>query len=118
MVLADTGSGSVDERVCGGKEDVHVVMEEMMSAGEPEILDELPEGLNGADTLEQLMEKFEAKDRKLSEQTPLGIVYNSVVNEEFMEISFCLQSDETKCQWLLSWKCTDRSSVQEGWSWE
>ena len=71
------------------KEDVHVVIiDETFSADHDEILDLRPEGLNEAETIEQLMNLWPSQDWENSEQTPLGVGFNSSVNDEFEESIF------------------------------
>jgi len=70
------------------KEDVHVVIDETFSADHDEILDLRPEGLHEAETIEQLMNLWPSQDWENSEQTPLGVGFNSSVNDEFEESFF------------------------------
>ena len=55
------------------------------SVNDPEILDELPEGLRGSNTIAELYLNMTNQDIQGSVFSPAGIGFNSQVNEEFIE---------------------------------
>ena len=71
----------------GNQEDVNVAIDVTFSSDHEEILDSLPSGLQGVETMEQLMQDWSFQDWVSTDQTSLGI-FNSKVNEEFTESIF------------------------------
>ena len=69
----------------GTKEDVNLSEDTTFSVNDPEILDELPEGLRGSNTIAELFMNMTNQDIQGSVFSPAGIGFNSQVNEEFIE---------------------------------
>jgi hypothetical protein len=69
----------------GTKEDVNLAEDTTFSVNDPEILDELPEGLRGSNTIAELFMNMTNQDIQGSVFSPAGIGFNSQVNEEFIE---------------------------------
>jgi hypothetical protein len=72
----------------GNKEEVNVAEDVMFSSNEMEIVDTLPDGVQGSETIADLFLNMHSQDRESITCSPLGIVFNSEVNKEFIESAF------------------------------
>ena len=68
----------------------------MFSKYEPEIPDELPEGLRGSDTIGELFKNMTNQDKPESSVSPTGIVFKLLVNPEFMETTLVCSLERPK----------------------
>ena len=74
--------------VSGSKEEVHITETVTFSPNDMEIVDVLPDGVQGAENLADLVMNMDRQDWESLTCPPLGIVFNSTVNEEFTESVF------------------------------
>ena len=78
------------------KEDVNIAVTTDVMEEEQEIFADLPEGVRGPGTVEELFEMLAEKDCQGSTCHPPGIVFNSNVNGEFMETAFVCSLAKSK----------------------
>ena len=67
---------------------VNVAEDVIFSSNDMEIVDTLPDGVQGSETIADLFLNMHSQDRESITCSPLGIVFNSEVNEEFIESAF------------------------------
>ena len=72
----------------GSKEDVNVAEDTNFATNDPEIMDELPTGLRGPETIEELFKHLHFEDCQVLRVSPTMGIVGSQVNEEFMESVF------------------------------
>lgn len=67
---------------------MNVAEDVMFSSNDMEIVDTLPDGVQGSEIIADLFLNMHSLDRESITCSPLGIVFNSEVNEEFIESAF------------------------------
>ena len=72
----------------GSKEDVNVAEDTNFATNDPEIMDELPTGLRGPETIEELFKHLHFEDCRVLRVSPTMGIVGPQVNEEFMESVF------------------------------
>ena len=80
----------------GAKEDVNMAVEVLTTMEDKEILDSLPDGVRGSDTIDELFKNFANQDKQGSAASFAGIVCNSTVNDEFMETALVCSLERQK----------------------